>query len=124
MKVLQVAVAVDEARENGLALGVDHLGAGGNGDRAAPADGLEPAALDNDDGVLDRRPAGAVDQSAALDHERFFRHGALFLPEPNNVKRGSAKRPDANDVQPSLVDPGPRVLIFFWTVRAGSSSTG
>src|SRR3990172_10875579 len=74
MEIFQVAVTVDEARQNGLALDINDLSAGGNRDFAALADRLEPAPLDHDDGILDRRPAGAIDQSSTLHHECFLRH--------------------------------------------------
>jgi hypothetical protein len=43
MEILQVAMAIDKARQNGLAFYIDDLSAGGNSDFAAPADGQEPA---------------------------------------------------------------------------------
>ena len=78
MEILQVAMTVDEARQNGLALDIDHLCAGRNRDFAAPTDFLEPVCLDNDDGILDGRPAGAIDQSSALHHQYFLCH-VFFL---------------------------------------------
>ena len=74
MEILQVAMTVDKARQNGLALDINHLRVGWNGDFPAPADCLEPARLDNDDGILDRWPAGAIDQSSTLHHEYFLCH--------------------------------------------------
>jgi hypothetical protein len=35
---------------------------------------LEPARPDNDDGILNRRPAGAIDQFSTLHHEYFLCH--------------------------------------------------
>jgi hypothetical protein len=61
MEILQVAMTIDEAWENGLASEVNHLRVGRNRDFAATTDRLESARLDNDDGILDRRPAGAID---------------------------------------------------------------
>ena len=74
MEVFQVAMTVDEAGQNGFALDVNHLRVGGNGNFPAPTDGLKPASPDNDDGILHRRPAGAIDQSATLHHEHFVCH--------------------------------------------------
>ena len=74
VEILQVAMAVDEARQHGLAVDIDDLGAGGNSDFAAPADRLKSSCLDNDHGILDRRPAGAVDQSSTLHDECFLCH--------------------------------------------------
>src|SRR5262245_35279814 len=65
-----MAVAVDEAGQNGLAAHVDGLGAGRNLHFACAADRTETIALDNDDGILDRGAAGAVDKRAALDDQR------------------------------------------------------
>jgi hypothetical protein len=74
MEILQVAMTVDKPGQNGLALDVDHLRVGGNQDFPAPADGFEPASPDNDGGILDRWPAGAVDQSSTLHHESLLCH--------------------------------------------------
>jgi hypothetical protein len=74
MEILQVAVTVDKARQNGLALDINHLRVGRNGDFPAPTDCLEPASPDNDDGILNRWPAGAIDQSSTLHHEYFLYH--------------------------------------------------
>src|SRR6266403_3780627 len=71
MKILQMAMPVDEARQNALAPDIDDLSVRGNRDVAASADGLEPACLDHDDGILDRRPAGAIDQFSTL-HDKYF----------------------------------------------------
>src|SRR5262249_7064767 len=65
-----MAVAVDEARQHGLAADVDDLGARRHLHLAGAADRPEAAVLDHDDRVLDRGAAGAVDQGPALDHER------------------------------------------------------
>ena len=66
VKILQVAMAIDESRQNRLAFDIDDLSAGGNSDFAAPADRLEFACLDDDHGIFDGRPAGAVDQFSTL----------------------------------------------------------
>src|ERR1700730_14931129 len=60
-KIFPVAMAVEKARQHGLAAGVDDLRALRNGHLAVAAGGGEAAVLDNDDGILDRRPSGAVD---------------------------------------------------------------
>jgi hypothetical protein len=78
MKILQVAMNVDKAGQNGLALDIDHLRVGRNGDFPASTDGLESASPDNDDGILNRGPAGAIDQSSTLHNEYFLYH--LFFP--------------------------------------------
>jgi hypothetical protein len=74
VEILQVAMTVDETRQNGLAFDVNHLSARGNRDCAAAADSLEPACLNNDGAIVNRRPAGAIDQSATLHDEYFLRH--------------------------------------------------
>ena len=81
VKILQVAMTIDEARQNGLAPGINDLSVGGNRDFAAPADCLEPACLDHDDGILDGRPAGAVDQFSTLHDEVFSL--PFFYPSPS-----------------------------------------
>ena len=108
MEILQMAMTIDEARQNGLASDVDHLGIGRNSDFAATADCLEPACLDNDDGILDRRPAGAIDQFSTLHHEYFLCHlffsfllpitklpGVAISPAEilNRVQRSGSSRP-------------------------------
>ena len=74
MKILQVAMTIDEAWQNGFALDVDHLRVGRNSDIAASTHCLELACLNNDDGIVDRRPAGAIDQSSTLHYECFLCH--------------------------------------------------
>jgi hypothetical protein len=78
VKILKVAMAVDKARQNGLALDVDHLSAGGNSDVAVPTDCLEPARLDHDGRIVDRRPTRAIDQFSTLHNERLPCH--VFFP--------------------------------------------
>jgi hypothetical protein len=85
MEIFQVAMTVDEARQNGLALDVNHLRIGRNRDFAATTDCLKPACLDNDDGILDRRPAGAIDQSSTLYHEYFLCH--VFFSSVVSISR-------------------------------------
>ncbi len=68
-KIFPMAMAVEKARQHGLAAGVDDLRALRNGHLAVAAGGGEAAVLDDDDGILDRRPPGAVDQRAADDGE-------------------------------------------------------
>ena len=72
-------MSIDEARQNGSAMDVNYLGSGGNRDFATPADRLKPARLDNDDGVVERRPARAVDEFPAANHEPLLCH-AVLLP--------------------------------------------
>ena len=79
MEILQVAMTIDKTRQNGFASDINDLSVGRNRNCAAPTDGLEPACPDNDDGILDRRPAGAIDQSSTLHHECFLYH-VLFSP--------------------------------------------
>jgi hypothetical protein len=81
MEILQVAMTIDKARQNGLALGINQLRVGWNGDLPAAADRLEPARLDNDHGIFDRWPAGAIDQSSTQYHECFLYH-VFFPPSP------------------------------------------
>jgi hypothetical protein len=79
MKILQVTVTIDEARQNGPALDVNDLSAGGNSDIAASTDCLDSARLDNDNGIVDRRPAGTVNQLSPLHNEYFFYHDLFPL---------------------------------------------
>src|SRR6516225_4144113 len=62
MEILQVAMTIDEARQNALAPDINHLGIGRSGDFAVLADRLELAGLHDNDGILDGWPAGAIDQ--------------------------------------------------------------
>src|SRR4051794_20857500 len=74
VEILQVPMTVDEARQNGLAADVDHLRAGRNGKLTAAADGFKSASLNDNDGIVDRWPSGAIDQPAALQHEHCLGH--------------------------------------------------
>jgi hypothetical protein len=82
MKILQVAMTIDEARQDGLASDVNHLCMGRNGDLAAPTNSLKLALLDKDDGIVDGRPARAVNQFSTLHHEYFLCHVffSSFIP--------------------------------------------
>jgi hypothetical protein len=79
VKILQVAMTIDETWQHGLTLGIDDLGACRNRNFAAATDCLELTRLNNDDGILDRRPARAIDQFSTLYHEDSIRHD-LYLP--------------------------------------------
>src|SRR4029077_9053589 len=74
MKILQVAMTIDEAGQNGLAPDINHLGVGRNGDFAVLANHMELAGLDNNDAILNGLPAGAIDQFSTLHHECFLCH--------------------------------------------------
>src|SRR4029077_11939751 len=74
MEILQVAMTIDEARQNALAFDINHLGVGRNRDFAVLTDRLELACLYNDEGILDGWPAGAIDQFSTLHHECFLCH--------------------------------------------------
>jgi hypothetical protein len=78
MEILQVAMTIDETRQDSLAFDVDHLSARRKRHFAATTDGLELTRLDNDDGILDRRPASAIDQFSTLYDEDSICHD--FLP--------------------------------------------
>src|SRR6266536_3342692 len=93
MKILQVAMTVDEARQNGLPFDINHLCIGRNSDFAATTDCLEPACLDNDDGILDRRPAGAIDQFSTLHHKYFLCHVFFSSLLPISRLRGISVPP-------------------------------
>src|SRR6185503_2850508 len=117
MKILQVAVTVDKAWQDGFASDVDHLRATGNGDFAALADGLELSRLDNDRRILDRRPARAVDQFPTLNHERCFCHSFYsFLDSDLRIEawERSALKMTAG-ICPSL---NPKYLIDRFAVNA------
>ena len=66
-EIEQVAVTVDQTRENRFAFHVDDTGIWGRGYFTAFADGFDALAFDDDDRVFHRRPAGGVDEGAALD---------------------------------------------------------
>jgi hypothetical protein len=80
MEIFQVAVPIDEARQDGLTFDFDDLSAGGNRDGIAPPDCLESASLDNNGTIFNRRPASAIDQSATLHHECLLCHVLFLLP--------------------------------------------
>src|SRR4029453_16306318 len=60
-----VAVAINESRQNRLALRIDHLRATRNRDLPPLTDFLDTPALENNYCVFNRRPPTPVDQSAA-----------------------------------------------------------
>jgi hypothetical protein len=94
MKVLQMAMPIDKTRQDALAPDINDLGVGGDGDFAAPADCLKPACLDHDDGILERRPSGTVDQFSTLHDKYFFCHFFFpFFDEPLNFKLKRASQP-------------------------------
>src|SRR4029077_10640648 len=93
MEILQVAMTIDEARQNALASDINDLSAGRNRDFSAITDRLEPACLYNDDGILNRRPPCAIDQFSTLHNECFFCH-VSFLPRPARHQHQSASRFD------------------------------
>ena len=68
---LQVHVHVPQPGQHGHPFRGNHLGAGGHRERADLADGANAIAVDDDDAVLHRPAAVAVDQRAA--DERFHR---------------------------------------------------
>ncbi len=68
--VAVMAVAVDEARQNGFAFGVDHLGAFGRLHFPALAGVADAPVLKDHDRVGHGRPPGAVDQRSAQDDDR------------------------------------------------------
>src|ERR1041385_2496969 len=74
VEIFEMTMAVDKAGKNRPALDVDHLGAGGNGDGAAPPDGLKSSVLNDDHSVVHQSAPGAVDQFSALYEQRIFRH--------------------------------------------------
>src|SRR5262250_1784094 len=85
MEILQVAVTIDEARQNGLASDINHLSTGRNRDFSTAADCLEPASLDN---------------------ECFFCH-EFFPPRPARRQHQSALRFDFHVPAANLfVGPG------------------
>src|SRR5262245_50960658 len=77
VEMFHMTVTTDEARQNGLAFHVDFFGVIGHANFAAPADRLEPAGLDDDDGIVDRRPSGTINQLSATHYECFVRHSCL-----------------------------------------------
>ena len=78
VKILEMGVAVDEARQNREPARVDDVGVGRKLDLAPLTDRLEPARLDDNDGVLDGRTTGAVDQRSTLYHKDVTGH---FSPD-------------------------------------------
>ena len=53
---------------------VDHLRVGRDLHLPVLADRLEPPVFDDDDGILNGRTAGAVDQRSTLHHQRLTGH--------------------------------------------------
>src|SRR5262245_31576502 len=90
MKIFQMTMTVDETRQDGLAFDIDHLSAGGNRAFTPATDGLKPASLDNNDGVLDRWPSSAIDQFTTLHHEYFLRHARF--PSPKQQREFGERR--------------------------------
>lgn len=60
VEIFQVAVTVDEAREDGLARHVDHRSATGDGTFAAAPHGLKPICLNYNGRIIDGLSAGPV----------------------------------------------------------------
>jgi hypothetical protein len=69
-----MAVTIDEARQNGFTVDVDHLGTRRNREFAAPAYRGELSSVNNDRRIVDSRPAGAIDQFPTLHNEYFLCH--------------------------------------------------
>ena len=67
--VLQMAMAFPEARQDRHAVGVDHLRAAGDSEASDLPDRDGPVSIDEDDGVLERQAAEAIDETAADDRE-------------------------------------------------------
>jgi hypothetical protein len=61
MKILQVAMAIDKARQDTLAPDIDHLRIGRHSDFSASTDRLKSTSVNNDNGIVDGRPSSAVD---------------------------------------------------------------
>jgi hypothetical protein len=74
MKILQVAVTIDEPRQNGFTVDLDHLGVSRNSNFTGSTHRRELAFLDNDRRVIDRWPAGAIDQFPTAHNEYFLGH--------------------------------------------------
>src|SRR5262249_28937038 len=74
VKIFQMTMAVDEARQHRLAGRVDDLGIGRNGHIAALSDRFKPSAADDDHRIPDRWTAGAVDQLATPQCQHFVSH--------------------------------------------------
>ena len=66
----------------------------GHGDFAAFADGFDALAFDDDDRVFHRRPAGGVDERAALDDQRrrFLRVTGKWQGERHEAEDTSYKK--------------------------------
>ena len=88
----RVDVHVPEAGEHGHAFGGDHLGAGGDGERADLADGGDLVAVDEDDAVLDGRAGEAVDEGAADEGFRSWRPAGPAAPRRRR-REGARQRP-------------------------------
>ena len=63
-------VTVDEAWQDGAAVETNDVRAAWHRDLSTHANSLDARPLDDHQGVGDRRPAGAVDERAAVEHER------------------------------------------------------
>jgi len=66
LDVADVAVQQDETRNVGLAAQIDAKGATRDGDLTPPGDTRDPAVLDKNRGVFNRRPSGADDEPRAF----------------------------------------------------------
>src|SRR5262249_35068705 len=74
VEIFEMTVTVDETGQNGLSWDVDYFGIGRNRNVSLTADGREPAAANEDAGIVDRRGAGAVDQRTPLHHQGSILH--------------------------------------------------
>ena len=63
-------VTVDEAGQDGAAVEADDIRSARHRDLSTHANSLDARTLDDHQGVGDWRPAGAVDERAAFEHER------------------------------------------------------
>ena len=75
VKILEMAMTIDEARQHCLSSDIDYLRAGRN--LAEPTDGLKAAFADDDHAIVSWWAASTIDQRSSLDHQRLFRHSPI-----------------------------------------------
>ncbi len=75
----QVTVGFPQPRQHAHAVGVDDLRSGWHCERPLTSNGADAIAGDQDDGVLERRPAESVDEAPAYQGERNLRLGLRGL---------------------------------------------
>ena len=106
-----VAMPVDQPRQHRLALGIDHLRAARNRDLAALADFLDAPVVENNNGIFNRRPPGAVDQRAADDGD-----GSSLRPKRRGEKQADEQTQKNRSTKFSIEHPILLLVGHFATI--------